>query len=156
MKALLADACFLIAVYDETDKFSASATSMFREYFANSGTMLLLPWPIMYESISTRMVRNRKRMTNLRKDWSRLDRRGQIRLIDDGPYRSVSLDECFDETLRDVRSYRTLSLADRVIRSILADTNMRVDGFITFNHGDFSDVCTKHRREMVYASSPNS
>jgi len=36
---------------------------------------------------------------------------------------------------------RSLSLVDCVLRGLLRDINVRVDAFMTFNEGDFADVC---------------
>ncbi len=36
-----------------------------------------------------------------------------------------------------------------IFRMIVADTNVRVAGLITFNLGDFVDVCATHRVEIL-------
>ena len=43
---------------------------------------------------------------------------------------------------------RTISLVDAVIREMLADTNIKIDSFITFNPSDFQDVCLRRRIEI--------
>jgi len=44
---------------------------------------------------------------------------------------------------------RPLSLVDCVVRLILDDVNTKINYFITFNRGDFSDVCRRRAIEMV-------
>ena len=35
-----------------------------------------------------------------------------------------------------------MSLVDAVLISILADANVKIDAMLTFNHGDFSSICS--------------
>jgi hypothetical protein len=53
--------------------------------------------------------------------------------------------------------YRALSLVDRVVRLMLSDFNLKIDFFITFNAGDFHDLCTRAKIVMipqVHSSEP--
>jgi hypothetical protein len=59
-------------------------------------------------------------------------------IIDDKPYRDSAVDEMLTAALQQARS---LSLVDCVLRGLLRDINVRVDAFMTFNEGDFADVC---------------
>jgi hypothetical protein len=88
-------------------------------------------------------------MEQFRRDWLILERERRLELLDDQSLRSAALSDCLNEVARSPRSYRALSLADRVIRALLADTALRIDYFITFNPGDFADVCRKYRRILV-------
>jgi len=36
-----------------------------------------------------------------------------------------------------------------IIRLILDDVNIRKHGLLTFNPGDFADICRKHQIEML-------
>jgi predicted nucleic acid-binding protein len=149
MKTLCMDAGFLIALYDESDNYHGSANDRFVEYVERTPNQLLVAWPILYETVSTRLVRNRRRMELFRRDWLRFERERRLALLDDRPLRFAALDDSLAELGRSARSYRALSLADRVVRALLADTKLRIDYFVTFNPGDFSDVCRKYRRVMV-------
>ena len=106
---------------------------------------MLVPWPIVYETFSTRTVRNVDAMIVLSSDWTRLQQRGQLHLLDDVPFRKRVVSQCFDELARPQASRRNLSAVDRVIREILSDRNLRVSALITFNPRDFVDVCTRFR-----------
>lgn len=149
MKTLCIDTGFLIALYDETDRHHPDARKRFVEFFDHTPNRLLVPWPILYEAVSTRLVRNRRRMEQLRRDWLRFEYGRRLELLDDKPLRSAALADCLTEVMRRPRAYRALSLADRVIRGLLGDTALRIDYFVTFNPGDFADVCHKFRRMMV-------
>jgi predicted nucleic acid-binding protein len=149
MNAICADSGFLIGLYDERDEFHERATQYFSDLFANTLNQLVVPWPIVYETISTRMVRNRQRMIVLERDWKRLQAKQQLVLLDDRPFRAGVIDECFDETRKPPMHYRHLSAVDRVMRNILADMSIRIDFFVTFNVKGFSDVCKVTRRTIL-------
>ena len=149
MKRLMVDACFLIAVFDKRDKYEAQADQIFSEYVEKTNNVLLVPWPIVYESISTRMVRTQSNMVIVERTWRKLQESKRIELVDDAEYREDVIEAAFQETTRERGSYRELSLADRVVRNMLADVNLKIDGFVTFNFGDFSDVCAEYNREIV-------
>ena len=149
MKTVCVDAGFLVALYDETDAYHSRANGYFVQYFDIVQNQLLVPWPILYETVSTRMVRHQRRMDMLRKDWRTLEEQQRLVLLDDLPFREKARLECFEESGKDLRRYRALSLVDRVIRNILSEVDIRIDVFITFNVGDFSDVCKRFRRTIA-------
>jgi len=143
---LCADAGFLIGLYDDRDEHHAEASNQFASYFQSGSNRLVIPWPILYETVSTRMARRRKSLAMLERDWKRLLLRQQLELLSDLPFREGVVEECF-EGLGDHR-YRALSAVDRVVRRILSDRKVRIDAFITFNPGDFADVCRQFGRQL--------
>jgi len=140
MRTFCVDAGLLIALYDERDPLHRAAVDYFDHYIDNSPCQLVVPWPILYEAVSTRMAREQRRIDMLRRHWDALSRMQKLVLLDDSPYRDAAVDECFREVGRGPH-YRALSLVDRVIRGVLSDVNVRVDAFVTFNSRDFWDVC---------------
>ncbi len=148
MRAICVDSGFLIGLYDRTDEFHDIASKYFDEFFGAGGNRLLVPWPILYEAISTRMVKNKEGLTRLERDWKRLAIQRRLDLLSDEPFRDTVINECFEELGKPLPQYRKLSAVDRVVRRMLSDNNLRIHAFVTFNPGDFVDVCTKHRREM--------
>jgi hypothetical protein len=108
-----------------------------------------VPYPILYETVSTRFVKNRKAMTSLENDWRTLRRQNRLDLLPDMVFRDQAVEECFAELQKPHARYRTLSLVDRVIRNILGDVNVQSDAFVTCNPGDFVDVCTQYKRRMI-------
>lgn len=134
---------------DETDENHARAERLFLEYLDVVQNQLLVPWPILYESISTKMVKNRKRMDMLNKDWETLERERRLVLLNDLHFRDKAITESFKELQKEPGRYRALSLVDRVIRNILSEADIKIDGFITFDPGDFMDVCKRFRRVII-------
>ena len=96
MSDICADASFLIGLYDERDGFHNQARAYFLRYFPKGGNRLIIPWPIVYETVSTRMVKNKKGMLLLEKDWKLLSSQQQLHLLSDLPFREGVVDECFD------------------------------------------------------------
>jgi predicted nucleic acid-binding protein len=149
MSAICVDSGFLIGLYDDRDQYHARAIELFVAYFDNSVNRLLVPWPVLYETVSTRLVRRRKNVALFERDWKMLTGHRQLILLDDSPYRQAALDECFYEARVQRRELRPLSLTDRVIRRILEETRIKVDVLITFNVADFADLCSKLRLHLV-------
>lgn len=135
MPSVLVDTGLWIALFDPRDSHHQSAL----EVAERLETMaIVIAWPVLYETLNTRFVR---RPHIIRQFEQVLKRPGSV-LLDDAAYREEALDLVFDASLH--RS-RPLSLADCVLRLMLADTALRFDYLATFNVGDFSDVC-RHRR----------
>lgn len=149
MKSICVDSGFLIALYDERDRYHSRAQVYSRQYLTVPQNILLIPWPILYETVSTRMCQNKKKLEMLKRDWEALERQGRIELLDDSPFREQAIAECYEEVKRGLNHYRGLSLADRVIRHVLSEVNIRIDLFITFDPGDFSDICERFQRTMI-------
>ena len=146
---ICADASFLIGLYDERDHFHDRARDHFLRYFPKGNNRLIIPWPIVYEAVSTRMVKNKTGMLLLERDWALLSKQNQLYLLSDLSFRDGIVDECFDELRKPPVHYRRLSAVDRVIRRILSDSNIQITAFLTFNPRDFVDVCKAFRRELL-------
>ncbi len=101
---------------------------------------VVLPWPVVYETLRTRFVRNRLALVQ----FERLLRRAV--LLEDAPYREEALDLSLRSSLD---RNRPLSLVDCVLRLMLADSSTRIDAFLTFNPGDFVDVCRHKQIELI-------
>jgi predicted nucleic acid-binding protein len=143
MARVCVDACFLIGLYDRDDQYHSIAVRQFEALFAGKTerNQLIAPWPILYESLGSRYARDLRKSALFNQRWKYLYESNQLRLLDDGPFREVSLDEHLRE-----RS-RPLSLVDRVLRAIIEDHKRHFDFFLTYNSGDFWDACD---RSSVY------
>ena len=148
MNTICADAGFLIGVYDQRDERHEEAEKDFVELFGAGANRLVIPWPILYETVSTRMARNTKGLVLMERDWKRLQALSRIELISDEAFREGVLNECFEELKRPHQHYRSLSAADRVVRRMLSDVNLRIQAFITYNPQDFADVCHRFGRQI--------
>jgi predicted nucleic acid-binding protein len=145
------DACFLIGLYDARDEHHQRSRQIFADLFdTDSPNIAVIVWPVMYESVSTRLVRHRGRTAALERDWRRLVSTNRMAFLDDAPYRDEAFELCLDELKKVPTAYRALSLTDRVLRSVLADRDADVDGIITANASDFADVCNASRRRIVW------
>jgi len=149
MSDICVDTGFLVGLYVESDQYHERAQHCFFDYFGSGRNRLVIPWPILYETVSTRMVKNRSAMSLMEGDWKRLSREGRLQMLSDLPFREGIIDECFDELAKPRAHARNLSFVDRVIRRVLSDMNVRISAFITFNPADFGDVCKKSNRNMI-------
>ena len=140
-KFVLTDSCFWLGLVDPTDQHHQNALD-WADVLDGEGAILLLPWPCLYESVSTRLVRNRGRTLQL----EQILKRPTIRLLDDLTYRDAALETVFETSRRLGHSY---ALADSVIREMLKDIDLRIDYLLTFNAPDFADVCQARRIELV-------
>lgn len=149
VKKICVDSGFLIAYYDPSDGAHVKAVECFKEYLEETKNTVILPWPIMFESLNTRFVSDKKRLESFQRHISYFRGNDRLAFINDDRYREHALDECFDETRRPNANYRKLSLVDRILRAILQDPKLRIDAFITNNPRDFHDVCTRAQKEMI-------
>ena len=145
---ICADSSFLIALYDETDDYHIRATRCFETYVERGPHALLMPWPVLYESISTRMARVGRRMEKINTHFKTLRTNNKLNFLDDTLYREKALEKAFPEG-RSNRQYRALSLVDRVIREILSTRAIQIHALATFNTSDFRDVCRDFRKKLL-------
>ena len=108
--------------------------------FDNAAYEILVPFPTMYELLRTKFVKNKSALTEIKQLF--LSER-IIRIYDDR-YRDTALDLTLSEPRRNI------SLVDNIIRFMLDDKDISAKGLITFNVGDFQDVCLKHNIEILY------
>ena len=129
---LIVDTGYWIALFDgrEAEHHKAVAKAHHMDTLR-----VVFPWPILYETLRTRFVKNKPGMDRL----ERLLRLPNGQFIDDKPYREDALQATFREARL---GRRTISLCDMLIRLIIEDTNVRIHALLTFNTKDFVDVCT--------------
>jgi len=100
---------------------------------------IIMPWPILYEILRTKFVKNKLWLTNFERLLSYL----KVIYVHDDNYRDKALLEAFGY------GKRNISLVDTVIRLMLRDLSLRVDYLITYNENDFIDIC-KLRKIPIY------
>ena len=134
-QGLLVDTGFFIAMYDERDAHHAEAQDKrnLLDLYA-----VVLPWPVLYETINTRFSRRRGIMAR----FDTVITSSNTALLDDSTYRG----EAYQTVARNAR--RPMSLVDAVLRAIIEDTNVAVAAMLTFNKRDFHDVCRQHAVEL--------
>ncbi|MGB8887872.1 MAG: hypothetical protein WCC87_14175 [Candidatus Korobacteraceae bacterium] len=149
MNDICVDTGFLLGLYVESDPYHEQAQRCFSEYFESGRSRLVIPWPILYETVSTRLVKDRPAMNRMQNNWKWFLRQGRLMMLSDTEFRDGLMDDCFIELNKPRFKARNLSLVDRVIRRALSDVNVRIDALITFNPADFADVCKRHNRYLL-------
>ena len=138
-KIALTDTCYWFGLVDPNDQFHQQS-NIIAEFLTEH--VIVLPWPCMYETVSTHLVRSRERLLNFE---TRL-KETNIQMLDDAPYKIEALSEVFEYS----RMYgHSFSLADAVIRGMLKDEMVHVDYLVTFNRGDFADICDERGIEII-------
>ena len=135
---LLADSGFFIALYEPRDVNHATAQGK-REWL--DLMPIVLPWPILYETLNTRFARRPAVMARLDAVVMHPD----TQLLDDSSYRQ----DAYQSAMAMGRRGRPLSLVDAVLRSVIDDTNVALDAVLTFNLADFVDVCRHNSVEVL-------
>lgn len=102
---------------------------------------VILPWPIAYEVLRTRLVKNKLALGRFEQEV----KSPRSILLDDAPYRDRAIELAFESSLR---RNRPLSMADCLIRLLLEDPSVKVSKLVTFNERDFVDVCRTRRIEL--------
>ena len=137
---ILVDTGFWYAVFNHRDCHKLEAESLLNKYFDKPEYEIVVPFPTMYELLRTKFVKNKEALEEIRLMFLS----GRITRLDDDVYRSDAL----DLTLREPK--RNISLVDNIIRLMLDDRSVGAKGLITFNVGDFQDVCQKNRIDILY------
>ena len=138
-ETVLADTGFWIALFDprEADHSSVVEKAELVELLT-----LVVPWPLLYETLRTRFVR--------RRDWvARLDerlKRPSVFFVDDGEFRDKAYELTIDYALR---LKRPISMVDMLCRLMIEDPNTRIDYLLTTNLADYHDVCRSRRVEIL-------
>jgi predicted nucleic acid-binding protein len=136
MKVLI-DTGFLYGYCDARDQHHDRALELFEQikYFN-----LYLAWPVTYETLRTRCVRNKLSVAIFEKFL----RDTHIEYIDDSIYRQAVLNQTIKSAVRG----RPISMVDMVLRFILEQLQ-RINALVTFNIGDFQDVCRKRNIKII-------
>jgi hypothetical protein len=150
MKALLTDTGYLIALYGPGDDYRRveKARESFRIVFEQSQNVLVLTWPVLYETLNTKLSKRMDVVERIENEWRKLRARNQLLFIDDQPFREISLSEWQNE-IRRSGHYRPLSLVDRVLRNAILSSSLKIEALLTFNVPDFADICGKRNIEII-------
>ncbi len=139
MSNILIDSCFWYALFDASDTHHSKAQKL-AEYLDFG--KIIIPFPILYETLNTRFVK-RKHWISIFNEY--LTRETTVIVFDD-KYRGKAL----ETTMIDSQlGTRPMSLVDMTIRLMLDDVNLNISTLITFNVGDFIDVCSSKRIELI-------
>jgi predicted nucleic acid-binding protein len=137
-KYVLLDTGFWIGLLDARDGRHAAASKL---YVRIEPYHVLVPWPTLYEFMGTVLVKRHEQMQRL----AHALRSPGVERICDRVYRDQALADCLHEGAR----RRPMSLVDRVLRYVAQDTQTRLHAIVTFNPGDFVDVCRERDLELL-------
>ena len=146
-RGMLVDSGYFFALFDPRDSRLHEEAIAMRKWLDT--LTVILPWPILYETLNTRFAR--------RPGWIRglqdIIRKENSMLIDDSPYRRKAFDSVCERT--DIRP--GISLVDAILMELIKDRNLRIRAMLTFNHRDFRSVCAEHGIEyLCEPSAPGS
>lgn len=136
---VLLDTCVWFALLNPKDSKHVAAKKSTK---ALDHLRVIIPWPILYETINTDFVRKPAAM----RPFEVVLGRTSTCKLSDAPYRDEAMRLAF-VSARDEK--RHISLVDWVIRLMLRDTGVRVQAFWTYNPGDFSDVCRERAIPLI-------
>ena len=135
---VLIDTGFFIALFNGRDQHHASSRQM--EEWLDT-IPILLPWPILYETMNTRLVRRPESLAR----FGAFTRSTEMMLLDDTLYREESLSALLSPN----SAKGSLSLVDAVLCSIIEDVNVPISAMLTFNERDFLTVCAQNNVELI-------
>ena len=138
MNKVIVDTGFWYALYDERDEYHQQAIKLF-EYLSMS--KIIIPFPSLYETINTRFAKKRVCM----EEFEMLLKGENVVLLDDTDYK----DEALELTIESSKLKKPYSLVDMIIRLMLSDNNIDINYMLTFNKGDFIDVCLSKQIEIL-------
>ena len=139
MRYALADTGIWFAMFDRRDQH---ADEIQEKALVLDRCRVVLPWPTLYETLRTRMMRN----TYALRQFEKYLTRPQVQYLDDSRYREAALELAFESSLR---HSRPLSMVDCLITLVLDDRNVKLHYLATFNDRDFADVCRKRGIGLV-------
>ena len=134
-KYILTDAGFWLAPFDGNERREKRAIEIID---AIAKFHVVMPWPITYEVLRTRLVSRSHQIIVFEKMLKDL----AVEMLDDRPYRDKALAESISLSKR---GKRHISLVDMIVRYMIEDEGIKVHHFVTFNERDFIDVCARRR-----------
>ena len=139
-KYVLTDACFWMGLYNRRDPNHVNSISIMKKI---EKFHILLPWPILYEVLNTKFLKNKIWLQEFDKSLKTLS----VTLVEDGDYREKARIETV--TLSS-RGKRIISLVDMVVRFMIQEGKLRIHYLITYNVKDFYDVCKKRKIPIIF------
>ena len=138
-ETVLVDTGFWIAIFDRRAEGHAKANDIADLI---DSMRLVIPWPIVYETLRTRFVRRPEWVASLHE----ILKKPSVTFIDDSAYR----DEAYELTVDySTRMGRDISMVDMLCRLLIEDINVRLDYLFTLNPKDFYDVCATNGVEIL-------
>lgn len=126
MSHILTDTGFWRALVDVKDQHHSDATKQMEIILTTKHT-LLIPWPIMYETLKTKFVKNSIHLLRFKNALEQLN----TVFVDDSKWRKACMDVVFDN------HHNNASFVDMILLAMLEDKSIHIDYLITYNERDF-------------------
>ncbi len=139
-KIILLDTGVWYAFYTKSDQYYLEAQKLKEKIQFHR---ILLPWPICYEVLRTKFVKQEQHIIQFKNDLEKFN----IEYLSDIPYREQALKELFSGFSKNYK-HENLSLVDILINKVILDKQKRIFWFATTNVKDFEDSCRRRRIEL--------
>lgn len=149
MKRVCVDSGFLFAFYHQRDDAHGRAVTLVEEYFETAKNIIVLPWPVMYESLNTDFVSNPRQIEEIKRDLMRWRTNQRLEFIDDQKFRDGALEDCLNKAGPISARHRLPSLVDRVLIAMLDDPSLYIKAVMTNDIPAFANVCKRNRKELI-------
>lgn len=142
MNNVLVDSCFWFSLLGTRNDGNQIIANTIFERIEKNNCNLIIPYPSLYETVNTKLLRDKNKTAA---DWflKQLVANPRYKRIIDESYR----DRAFINTLN--TRERGISLVDHILREMMKDKNLRIDTLVTFNTGDFVDVCSQCGVDLI-------
>ena len=137
---ILADTCFWISLCDSADPNHTETISMMSKITSDQCHSLLVPHPVLYETLCSQMVKKPTQVLQLIQCFKTVVK------IPDIDY----MDKAYDQVEQQANMRKgTASMVDIVIMLMAEDAKNNVKAILTRNGRDFSSFCRKRGLLMV-------
>ena len=137
--SVLVDSAFFFALFHSKDNHHEEAIE--KESLLD-GNRIIVPWPILYETINSRFVTSPEMI----REFEKIMRRPHTNRLDDSKYREEAYEETFELAKR---GYGARSFVDSVLHAILKDINVRISAMLTFDDRDFRRICASRKIKIL-------
>ena len=144
MNNILVDTGFWFAYLGtRKDSLQEKAIELYNYFISPNSNKVIIPYPVLYETINTKLLKDKNKKAS---DWflKELVRNPMFERIPDKNYREPA----FNCTIGPTRN-RGISLVDNILRVMMEDKMLKIDALITFNAGDFLDICKKQGIQLI-------
>lgn len=135
-RALIDTGCWkaLLSKSDDLKTYAASCI----DFLKSNGITLIMPWPCAYETFNEHTSKSWSSKSDFRKAASLF--LADVEFLNDQDYREKLIDFELGQA-KIIEPYRqTMSLADKVLVTMLSDKSLGIDWFVHANPRDFNEL----------------
>ncbi|MBR8317593.1 MULTISPECIES: hypothetical protein [Burkholderia cepacia complex] len=137
---ILVDTGVWYAMFVRRDQHAAEIQN--KVEFLEAPYEVVIPWPTVYETLKSGFVKHAKALDL----FERFLKNPHVRFLNAEQYLTDAFDLSFDLSLR---RGRPMSMVDCLLRLLIDDVDVRIDGLLTFNARDFADICLKRNVSIL-------